>query len=270
MRFPGGAVTQLPAGQTAFFRRPRTLRVLNAVETGTTLRAAADEAPRALLVTSTAPDSVVMVAESPVSSAGRVAFIGEVNSRPMMMGVESIGTPSQPLTARTRFGAVPPLPLDSLRSGEIAISQPVFFEATSSLVQPRDLDSLSRVMLGSTAVQPGGKVGVFWETYGAAASDSVRFTVQVRRLEMVGLMQRIGAALHLVQLPVASVAVKWQEAKRPESNAASNAELPAVSIATGSIVLDISALSRGTYMIEVTAAAQGRADARAGRVLTIR
>ena len=50
------------------------------------------ETPRATLVTSTAPDSVVIVGESPASSSGRVGFSGEIISRSMLIGVESVGT----------------------------------------------------------------------------------------------------------------------------------------------------------------------------------
>ncbi|MEP6778804.1 MAG: hypothetical protein ABJC26_02865 [Gemmatimonadaceae bacterium] len=271
MRFSGGTVTQLPAGQTAFFRRPQFVRVLTALETGTALRGDTDETSRATLVASTGPDSVALVAESAVSSAGRVAFMGNISSRPVLMGIESRGTPSHPLTARTRFGVKPPQTLDSLPSGEIAISAPVFFAALSTDAQPRDLTALSQVMLGSTAVQQGSKVGLFWETYGASQSDSVRYTVQIKRMDAIGLLYRIGAILRVVDLPVTSTAISWQEIRREEVvQSGSNAASLSVSIAAGSILLDVASLSRGTYMIDVTAAVQGRAEARAGRVLTVR
>lgn len=269
MRFPGATVTQLSAGQTAFFRRPASLRFLAALETGAALQGARDETPLATLVASTAPDSMSVLAESPVSSSGRVELVAETSARPMLLGIESIGTPSHPLTARTRFGTVPPLPLDSLPPGEIAISTLVFFDANAA-AQPRDLEALSRTMLGTTTVNEGGKVGLFWETYGVAASDSVRYAVEVKRMETVGLFQRIGALLRIIQLPVSSISLSWQDARSAAANAPIPAKTPTVSIAAGSVVLDAASLSRGSYMIEVSVAVRGRADVRTGRMLTIR
>lgn len=63
-------------------------------------------------------------------------------------------------------------------------------------------------------------------------------------MEAVGLLQRIGAVLRVVKLTMTDACVAWEEVKRPEQDAVSSIA-PTVSIAAGSVVLDLSSLSRG-------------------------
>ena len=65
-------------------------------------------------------------------------------------------------------------------------------------------------MLGSTRVR-GAKVGVYWETYGYAAGDSVDVAVIISRHEPISKVRRIGMFLRLAHDLNGQVAVRWGE-----------------------------------------------------------
>src|SRR5262249_16616317 len=110
--------------------------------------------------------------------------------------------------ARTRLGITPPQPLEALRPGETAVSDPVLIATDDA--PPPGPDRALEHMLGTTRVR-GAKVGVYWETYGYEASDSVDVAVVIIRRETLSKMRRIGMFLHMAHDINGSVAVRWGE-----------------------------------------------------------
>src|SRR5205085_4704676 len=84
--------------------------------------------------------------------------------------------------ARSRFGVKPPPPLSSMPRGDAAMSDPVILVVPANTnALPNDADAAIALMNGSTTLAAGtSSIGVYWETYGIAAGDSVEVTVSLR------------------------------------------------------------------------------------------
>jgi hypothetical protein len=270
MKVSAFGVEQLPAGQTALFRRADSIRILAAIDLDRTKKRESRRSKAATLFVSDGPNSVVAVAESRLLDSDRYEFVGAISTRPVVVSIESSPSPTDSTLARTRFGLIPPSLIDTADVSKVSISSPVFFDASQSVDSPKNLVSLARVMLGKTAVPHGGKVGIFWETYGIARSDLVNYSVRISRMESVGLLQKLGAFLRVVDLPTSRISIDWREIEPNRSVSDVDSNRVKASIATGSVVLDVATLSRGNYMIEISADVAHQASARSGRVLTIR
>lgn len=122
--------------------------------------------------------------------------------------------------------------------------------------RPETLDDAARIARGSAQVEPGERLGVFWEMYGLAAGDSVTVRVGLaapqagwvrRRLEAVGIA-RGGRPVRM----------GWRE--EPEGDG----------IAARSVTIGIPGdLRPGEYTLEVSVSAPGRPAAVARRTVTV-
>lgn len=123
--------------------------------------------------------------------------------------------------------------------------------------RPETLDEAARIARGSATVAPGEQLGVFWEMYDVPAGDSMTVRVGLvapqagwarRRLQALGVAR--GAR---------PVRMGWREAGEGEA------------IAARSIAIGIPGdLRPGTYTLEVSVNAPGRAPAIARRSITVR
>jgi hypothetical protein len=110
-------------------------------------------------------------------------------------------------------------------------------------------------MLGSTRLLPGtNRVGVFWETYGFAATDSVTITLQLQRRNGRAL-SRIGVALRVTSDKGAAVRASWNE---PSPSDRGRSEVVGrIPVIGRSVTLDISTLPSGEYTLEVSVVKKG-------------
>jgi hypothetical protein len=216
---------------------------------------------------SPAPESYHVVSSGIASSASRVALLGFIPSQPALLAIEVQSTAANGPAARTRFGILPPLPLDSLTKGTLAMSDPVFFAPPADGSAPSSVESMLPHMLGTSAISRGDKIGIFWENYGVAESDSIRFAITATAMSGRSFMQKLASALKISSDGVSNVAVSWVDSRIDIRKRTIHTP---VTIAPRSVILDMRDLPRGTYSIEVAVSVAGHDPVRATRMLTIR
>jgi hypothetical protein len=121
-------------------------------------------------------------------------------------------------------------------------------------------------MVGSAALARGARLGVYWETYGFAPSDTVAFTVWVERFTEQGILRELGVRLNIATDRNTPVAVSWTE-----NEAGRNAAVigGAVSVIGRSIVLNTAALPPGEYWLDIVASGAGKEPVRSRRKFVV-
>jgi hypothetical protein len=204
----------------------------------------------AVLIRTTGPQDIQRLKHETFKNANAIVVTANVSPKPAIFGTE-FPAPHGELSARTRFGIVPPAPLATLRPGEAAISDPVLISGDDD--SPPGPDRALQEMLGSTRVR-GAKVGVYWETYGYAAGDSVDVAVIISRHEPISKVRRIGMFLRLAHDLNGQVAVRWGE---PTPGHSSWTVPGVVPIQARSIRLDLSRIEPGHYTVQVLVGKHG-------------
>jgi hypothetical protein len=260
MRERSRAIVQLPApGQMAFLRRIGGVRVLAAMALGGTadrdLQPLLDHPLRMRSYGSSQKFGTERLSDTTTGPRGRLVLDGFLTTPAELFAVEAessgpLSLGAAPLIARTRFGITPDPPLDSLARATISVSQPVLFAPRADRVLPVDADDLLSAMLESTTISVGGTVGVFWESYGLVAGDSLRVSLNLIPANAPGLLRRLATAVKLAD-PVSSVTVQWAEPALTSNRDRGSGN--AATIRPRSVLLDLSALRPGEYWIEVVA-----------------
>ena len=270
MRPVAHVVEQLPEGQTAFFRRQRDVQRATSIDVAASTsesRTLSQSQMNATLVLSSAPDSFNVVQRRAQLLGKKITLSGFIASRRALLAVELQSNAPRAMMLRTRYAIDPPEPLDSLRSGTLAMSDPVFFAPSTTDALPASVDSMLPSMLGTTTITRGERVGVFWETYGVTETDSVTFSITASATSARSFMRRLASALKLSREGVTNVGMSWVD---PRTRDRWQEFRRAVAILPRSLVLDLGSLPKGAYAIEVQVAVNGRAPVRAARTLDIR
>jgi len=268
-------LVQLPRGQTAMLRRKGDIILALATDITTNDAVRVRDGSPATLLIATGPDIVQVVATSPMKIGGTVFGRGRIGSHPALLALEArdvvarniapgstapsstsdrTGGDSVMAEARTRFSIVPPATLDEMRAGEVAISEAVLLRVTDNAVPlAAKSDTLLAQMLGSVVIDVNTtpKVGVYWETYGVSARDSVTVGVQVERQVSVGGLRRLGMALRLADNPNSTVNIAWRE---PDRGRTTNTIDGVVPIQSRTVILDLSRLESGPYDLVMSVA----------------
>ena len=129
--------------------------------------------------------------------------------------------------------AISPVALDSARRG---ISDLLFFDASDSL--PATLEGAIAAAYGTNVVLQERKIGVYWETYGAAAGDSSQPSSLTLTPIAPGLVTRIVRALG-VGKTLAPVDLRWRDGA------------PGANVQPHSILLDLSRVTPGRYDLRI-------------------
>jgi hypothetical protein len=133
--------------------------------------------------------------------------------------------------------------------GEIAISEPVLLRPPHGSERPAsDPDVALEDMLGTTRLRDMSRVGIYWETYGIAANDSVDVSVRIDRLGQPGIFRRLGTALHVADRVDGSATVRWKE---PQSVIATTTIPGPVPIQGRNVTIDLSRLVADRYSVTV-------------------
>lgn len=257
-----GPLAPLDEYQVGLFRRRNTIEIAVAANTPASTFAL----PMELGPPRRVGDAAVALAITPAPGELRVVRgtapldVGRVMSRTAMSGQPSIvGLEVQPLSggiaARTRFGVTPPPVLEAMGQHEIAISDPVLVVPTPSGERPvSDPRIATNDMLGTTVLRDMDRVGVYWETYGVAAGDSVDVAVRIDRIGTPGLFRRLGTALGVAERVDGSATIRWKE---PQSVAATTTMDGVVPIQGRSVTIDLSRLVPDKYAVTVTVSRAG-------------
>lgn len=286
------SLLQLPRGQTAMLRRKSDIILALATDISEQDSVQVRDGSPATLMVSAGPDSVVTLATTPLKIGGTTFGRGRVGSFPLLLALEardfvSARTPGAPAAqnaaalrgesdsvvaeARTRFAIAPPKTLDEMRQGEVAVSEAILLRTTGSLVPaPARADSLLDEMLGSVIinVKTTPKLGVYWETYGVNARDSVTVGVRVERRVPVGGIRRLGMALRLADNPNSAVNITWREPDRGRATITIEGSVP---IQSRTVLLDLSRLEPGPYdLVMSIAKIRGEAATSVKRIVIVR
>ena len=255
-----GNIAQL-RDQTVMLRRDDDVMLATASELRFSRRPIEADTAAAVLVRTTSPDSIQRLPRRAVRNANALVVTGRIPSAPAVIGTEVLA-PRGELSLRTRFGIVPPTPLSALKPGEAAISEPVLLSAGES---PDGPDAALGRMLGTTEVR-ARKIGIYWETYGYAAGDSVSLALIVTRTEKLSAFRKLGMKLRIAHDINGSVAANWSE---PQAGRDSWTIPSRVPIQARTVVLDLSQLEPGHYSVQVQAARPGGLPVTATREFVI-
>lgn len=267
-------IAQLPEPQIAMLRRQSSVLVASAVDLDTAFaRRTGGELQSGTLMTGTLlitdrPDSVDVIARAGARAGSTLVLKGTATPRAALLAVELAGDSTHGVAAaRTRFGVSPPATLAAMNAGEVAVSEPVVLRTGSGDdVLPLDADSALALMRGSTRIARGAKIGVYWESYGFQATDSVTLAVWIERYTQQGFMRQLGITFKVATDLNTPVATSWDEVA-----ASGRARLigGGVPIIGRSVVLDVSTLPKGDYWLEVAIGKRGQTPVRARRTVTI-
>jgi hypothetical protein len=240
---PAQPLVPLPAYQAAQLRRDSSSMLAFATALGVAQlgRRAFDTVETQLFV-STGPHAIDRVATRRTNATDRATFLSPLPDAPTVVSVEVPWDEAGHAGARTRFGLTPLPPLNTMRAGELAISDPILLTAPpEGRAAPDDAATAVRAMLGQTTLSRGTRtIGVYWETYGFNATDSVRVSVLVRR-------EGDGTG--------ALVTTSWAE---PDpAHTARSVAAGAISIQSRSVAVEISSLREGRYVLEISVAKPG-------------
>lgn len=247
---PARRLVQLPEGQHALFRRDSSIRVAATITLNHALLR--DGSPMdAVMVSSPAAERVINIARRSIR-AGTVGVLqGDISAVPTIIGIEALGTGTKRVDARARFGIIPPATLQAMRAGDIAISDPVLLDAQDGALNvDAPTDALLEEILNTVHLDlRHRRVGVYWETYGINATDTVTVSVTVATDQQLSAMRRLGMALNVAENPNSAVVQRWVE---PDVNHAIRVQPGRVPVASRALLLNLGLLQVGAYVLEVS------------------
>jgi hypothetical protein len=253
MRFGDAPITPLP-DQTALFRRARNAIVAVATQMTVATGKTEDGAPySASLVVASEPE-VSVVVDRPLRAGDRVAIVAPVVN-PSLLSIEllpqrSAGGPGGPAAmGRSRYAVTPPPGLHKLAGGTIALSDLALFHATTDEARPSTVDELLGVMLPTSTVARGARLGVFWEAYGMRAGDTADVKIRVERDDR-SLLRGLAARAGLASDEKPAVEISWRE---PQAGLTGYSFLEAgTPVQTRAVTLGLAALEPGRYTVTLS------------------
>jgi len=213
--------------QVALFRRGDSTRVVVAYDVSVRKELDSMELAGALAL---AQDENTPVALSTDSAGRKGALSAIVESKPHVMSLEVFDSVNRRGAAWKRSV----LKMRPRRPEEIALSDALLFEATDSAVG--DLETAMKYALGSNTVRRG-KVGIYWETYGLAQSDSTQPVSLTLTRVQVGALRRLGESIGLASR-MSPLKIQWNLVNGN-------------TIAYRAVVLDLSLIPAGKYELTI-------------------
>ncbi len=177
-----------------------------------------------------AHDETSQVYQSTDQGKRKAALSVIVDSRPQIMSLEVVNFDSRHGAGWKRTI----LPLKAKLAGPVSLSDPLLFEPTGSAVG--DLDAAMKYALGSTTIRRG-KVGIYWETYGLAQSDSTQPVSLTLTRVQVGALRRLGESIGLASR-MSPLRIQWNQVNGS-------------TIAYRAVVLDLSLIPQGKYQLRL-------------------
>lgn len=164
-------------------------------------------------------------------TAGRKGALSViVDSKPHVMSLEVV----DPANRRGAAWKRAVLNLKPNTPGSISLSDPLLFEATDSAVG--DLDAAMKYALGSNTVRRG-KIGIYWETYGLAQSDSTQPVSLTLARVQVSALRKLGESIGLASR-MSPLRIQWNQVNGS-------------TIAYRAVVLDLSLIPTGKYELKI-------------------
>jgi len=278
----------LATGQDAQWRRDSTVLYAFAIASppgGQERRSG--ETLAAVLVGSTGPTDLRMLARSTVDREATIRLAASVPSTPLVLSAEvrvndprlteraRRTTPRTDTTAparstwfRARYGITPSPTLRAMASRSVALSTPVFVEMRDSLdAAPTDPVRVLAQMAGTLSFPRAERIAVYWEGYGFALGDTLDVRLSVTRDDEAGATRRIGERLGVVGARRDSVVITWRE---PEVRRGSAVETQAMPTTSRAVTLNLRDLPAGLYRLAIEMRRRDGATARSERQFQLR
>lgn len=258
---PERRLVQFGEGQNTMLRRENKILVAAAVPFMQPLIAGPVRTFDVLMLASPGPSRIDTAGHRNASGGSTVVVKGLITSAPAIVSIEAQGIGSSLVDARTRFGVNPPPTLSAMAAGEIAISDPILLDMKVGEFDARPAsEALLDRMLGTVRLGTSNRrVGVYWETYGIAANDTVTISVRVGTDQELSAMRRLGMALNVAENPNRAIVQRWTE---PDARRTTGTTPGRVSVQSRAIVLNLALLQPDSYMLEVSV------ERKDGRIVT--
>lgn len=247
---PERRLVQFGEGQNAMLRRENKILVAAAVPFLHPLIGASVRTFDVLMLATPGPARIDTAGQRPATGGSTVVVKGLINSIPSIISVEAQGVGSSLVDARTRFGVTPPPTLGAMPAGDIAVSDPVLLDVSGSALEssPASEALLDRMLATVRLGTANRRVGVYWETYGIAANDTITVSVRVATDQELSAMRRLGMALNVAENPNRAIVQRWTE---PDARRMTGTTPGRVSVQSRAIVLNLGLLQPDSYILEV-------------------
>lgn len=243
------AIVQLLPGQSGMLRRRSTTRFVLATDLDAALltRRAGDSVRATTFASRTASD-LRSVGEFGARVGRPLVVDAALAPGPVLLGVEIPGD-LRHAAVRSRFSAdiVPPL---SALAGSQAVSQPLLIEPPVDGIGALTAEAAVVRMYGSTTLARGRRIGVYWEGYGFAATDTLEIALALSREDKPGIFERVTGGFGLWGAEGGRADIRWTEVPgggrtvvRLEGN---------VPVQMRSVALDLRRQRAGRYRLEVS------------------
>jgi hypothetical protein len=244
-----GTIVQLPPGQAGMLRRHASTRFVWAADLDATmLRRRTGEAVRSTLFASRSASDLRSIGEFNVRVGRPVVVDAAVEQGPVLMGVELPGD-LEHAAARTRFSADIAAPLGAL-GGAKAVSQPLLIEPPADAMGALTAEAAVPRMYGSTTFARVRRIGVYWEGYGFAATDTVELAVALSREDKPGIFERVSGGFGLWGEEGGRADIRWTE--MPGGGRTNVRMEGSVPVQMRSVALDLRRQRAGRYRLEVS------------------
>ncbi len=198
---------------------------------------------RVVLAHSAGPAAVTQRTTQTAQPGERVVLQQRI-ARPGLVGVEILADSGGLAGARSRVGVREVPTLAALGPGTCALTEPALLDGATA----PDPAAPFAGLLGSTTLDRPTRMGVAWESYGFAPSDTVTVAVRLASADALSALRRAGMALRVADDPRVSVTMQWQE---PDPARAGTVVPGARPIVSRAVMLDVRQLRRGSYVLEV-------------------
>lgn len=241
---PRGRIVHLPASQRVWLRRDdHAVLVAATTVAGGELDALPRAPVRVVLAHSAGPAAVTQRTTQTAQPGERVVLQQRI-SRPGLVGFEILADSGGLAGARSRVGVREVPTLAALGPGTCALTEPALLDGAVAV----DPNAPFAGLLGSTTLDRPTRMGVAWESYGFAPSDTVSVAVRLASADALSALRRAGMALRVADDPRVSVTMQWQEPDPARAGTVVPGTRPIVSRA---VMLDVRQLRRGSYVLEV-------------------
>lgn len=262
-----GPIVSLPPGQSVMLRRRAATRWLWAGDVqGSALSRTSGDSVSAQVFESREPEVVHVLTSARARVGSALRADAPIAGGRAILAVEIAGD-SAHAAARSRFGVTIPEPLATLDRGK-ALSQPMLFDPLRNSATPVDADVAARRMYPTTTFAGVRRLGVYWESYGVAAGDTADIELHVTRTDSPGFAARLVDIFRPGSSRPEKLDVRWRETSG-NSGAILRME-GSVPVQMRSVVVDLTRLPKGSYMLQVTMRARGAALLTGERAFVLR
>ena len=247
---PVRPLIQFPETQVALFRRQSQSIVAAASQTRTAAIPASSVFD-VLMLSSTSATHVDSLAQVAIRAGPALTMRAIVPVTPAIISIEGLGANGTAFDVRSRFGIVPPPPLDSMQAGDLELSDIAFLDTKSDSIRITEPDeALLDHMSGTLHLDANHRrVGLYWESYGVSATENVSVTVRVGTVIEVSALQRVGMLFRISDDPNRSITQRWSE---PDANRGTRALQGPIPVQQRTLALNLSQLPPGEYAMEIS------------------